>query len=86
VEKNVLQVMEEARQQERKRSWMARRGVGAMLGKADYIAVKKVLKEELGKLGMLLEKRCGGTGTGVTNGLPDCSWEKDLKAYILTFP
>lgn len=33
-----------------------------------------------------LEQICGGTGTGQTNGLPYCSWEQQMKQYILTFP
>ncbi|KAH6897910.1 hypothetical protein BKA70DRAFT_1406607 [Coprinopsis sp. MPI-PUGE-AT-0042] len=33
-----------------------------------------------------LEQICGGTGTGKTNGLPYCSWEQEMKEYILTFP
>jgi hypothetical protein len=34
----------------------------------------------------LMERECGGTGTGITNGLPLCSWENEMKEYILTFP
>ncbi|EAU89760.2 hypothetical protein CC1G_07485 [Coprinopsis cinerea okayama7 len=33
-----------------------------------------------------LEQICGGTGKGKTNGLPYCSWEQQMKEYILTFP
>jgi hypothetical protein len=34
----------------------------------------------------ILEKICGGDGTGNTNSLPYCSWEQAMKEYILTFP
>lgn len=43
-------------------------------------------KQILLSIASLLEKICGGTGTGTTNGLPDCSWEKGMKAFILSFP
>lgn len=29
---------------------------------------------------------CGGTPEGKFNGLPGCSWEKEFKSYILSFP
>jgi hypothetical protein len=85
-QKNVVQGIEETRQQERKRSWMARRGIGAMVQKSDLNEINNVLQEVLGNLAKLLEKQCGGTGTGVTNGLPNCSWESEMKKYILSFP
>ncbi|TFK48965.1 hypothetical protein OE88DRAFT_1663258 [Heliocybe sulcata] len=44
------------------------------------------LKNILGEAGPLLEQACGGTGTGVTNGLPDCSWEGPMKEFILSYP
>lgn len=33
----------------------------------------------------ILEKACGGTASESTSGLPDCSWETAMKAYILSF-
>lgn len=48
--------------------------------------VKAELRGILANIGPMLEQTCGGTGTGRTNGLPWCSWEKDMKSYILTFP
>ncbi|KIY47385.1 hypothetical protein FISHEDRAFT_45411 [Fistulina hepatica ATCC 64428] len=41
---------------------------------------KDDIRKVLGRLGGKLWKNCGG------KGLPRCSWEKDMKAYILTFP
>ena len=29
---------------------------------------------------------CGGSPSGLTNRLPNCSWEEDMKAFILGFP
>ncbi|KAF8636939.1 hypothetical protein AX17_003190 [Amanita inopinata Kibby_2008] len=40
----------------------------------------------LGQIPSRLERICGGTGTGKTNGLRDCSWERPMKEYILSFP
>ncbi|EIN08488.1 hypothetical protein PUNSTDRAFT_144060 [Punctularia strigosozonata HHB-11173 SS5] len=48
--------------------------------------VKAQLRAVLDSSWSLLEKQCGGTGTGVTNGLTSCSWEKEMKEYILSFP
>ncbi|KAJ3482816.1 hypothetical protein NLI96_g6717 [Meripilus lineatus] len=38
-----------------------------------------------GMLSRLLEA-CGGSAEGSTNGLPLCSWEQQLKEYILSYP
>ncbi|THH11920.1 hypothetical protein EW145_g360 [Phellinidium pouzarii] len=35
--------------------------------------------------GSLLEKACGGNANDDTSGLPDCSWETNMKKYILSF-
>ncbi|TCD66910.1 hypothetical protein EIP91_000749 [Steccherinum ochraceum] len=48
--------------------------------------VKDELKMVMNRVDFLLETKCGGTGNGETNGLPDCSWEEAMKQYILTFP
>ncbi|CAL1699154.1 unnamed protein product [Somion occarium] len=40
----------------------------------------------MAKIRPTLESVCGGSGNGETNGLPNCSWEDAMKAYILTFP
>lgn len=40
----------------------------------------------IGEIPSRMEIACGGTGTGTTNGLPDCSWEAAMKEYILSFP
>lgn len=48
--------------------------------------VKAELRAILAQVGPKLEQACGGTGHGQTNGLPWCSWEKEMKTYILTFP
>ena len=34
----------------------------------------------------LMEMNCGGTGRGDTNGLPQCSWEDEMKQFILSYP
>jgi hypothetical protein len=46
----------------------------------------RVLETIFQRIRPSLEKICGGTGTGKTNGLPYCSWEHEMKEYILTFP
>ena len=48
--------------------------------------LKDNIKMVFGRTGFLLETKCGGSGNGDTNGLPDCSWEQEMKQYILTFP
>lgn len=47
--------------------------------------VKTRLKQIMSKLESLLLDACGGE-KGETNGLPKCSWEDAMKAYILSFP
>lgn len=47
--------------------------------------VKAQLKETLAKVAPMLLELCGGTD-GETNGLRYCSWEQEMKSYILTFP
>jgi hypothetical protein len=34
----------------------------------------------------LLEQACGGQPSEDEAALPKCSWEKTMKAYILSFP
>ncbi|PSR79163.1 hypothetical protein PHLCEN_2v7134 [Hermanssonia centrifuga] len=48
--------------------------------------IKTNLKRILAKIPSLMERTCGGSGDGETNGLSDCSWEDPMKAYILSFP
>lgn len=49
-------------------------------------AVKKELQDTLAQAGPMLEKQCGGSGNGQTNGLPECDWADLMKEFILTFP
>ncbi|KAF9051623.1 hypothetical protein BJ165DRAFT_1450075 [Panaeolus papilionaceus] len=49
-------------------------------------AVRKPLQEMLNQFRWILLIICGGSSSGKTNGLPQCSWEEDFKEYILTFP
>ncbi|EPQ52303.1 hypothetical protein GLOTRDRAFT_132419 [Gloeophyllum trabeum ATCC 11539] len=44
------------------------------------------LKSIMSQVGSMLEKACGGSGDGNSNGLPDCSWEGEMKAFILSYP
>ncbi|KAI0754389.1 hypothetical protein C8Q80DRAFT_1094148 [Daedaleopsis nitida] len=48
--------------------------------------VKAGLKAILAQIHALLEETCGGSGEENTNGLPSCSWEREMKEYILVFP
>ncbi|KAF8273452.1 hypothetical protein EI94DRAFT_1564147 [Lactarius quietus] len=48
--------------------------------------VSKKFEEIMGQVSVLLEKECGGKPTEDASALPDCSWEKAMKAFILTFP
>lgn len=48
--------------------------------------VKTQLRTILAQAMPMMEQACGGTGHGQTNGLPGCSWEREMKEYILTFP
>lgn len=48
--------------------------------------IRSQLKNILANLPSIMERVCGGTGSGETNGLPDCSWAAPMKEYILTFP
>ncbi|KZT07090.1 uncharacterized protein LAESUDRAFT_699481 [Laetiporus sulphureus 93-53] len=46
-----------------------------------------VLRQILGEIDEQLLEACGGDAQDeATNGLPDCSWENEMKEYILTFP
>ncbi|THH30898.1 hypothetical protein EUX98_g3289 [Antrodiella citrinella] len=49
-------------------------------------SMKDQIRVAMDRVTPLLELKCGGSGNGDTNGLPDCSWEEDLKKYILSFP
>lgn len=55
-----------------------------LLIKRSY-AVKDQLKSIMSNIQSLLLDICGGSD-GETGGLPNCSWEKAMKSYILTFP
>ncbi|KAI0327587.1 hypothetical protein GY45DRAFT_1308512 [Cubamyces sp. BRFM 1775] len=48
--------------------------------------VQKGLKSVMEQVHGLLGEACGADGTEATNRLPDCSWEKEMKEYILSFP
>ena len=48
--------------------------------------VKAGLRSIMEQAHALLEETCGGDGADATNGLPGCSWEDAMKAYILSFP
>ncbi|KAH9941812.1 uncharacterized protein BXZ73DRAFT_88218 [Epithele typhae] len=48
--------------------------------------IKAGLRNIMQQVHALLEETCGGSGVEATNGLPRCSWEKEMKEYILTFP
>ncbi|RPD61479.1 hypothetical protein L227DRAFT_574555 [Lentinus tigrinus ALCF2SS1-6] len=48
--------------------------------------IKAGLRSILQQIYSLLQQRCGGDGEGNTNGLADCSWEEEMKEYILSFP
>ncbi|KIL61044.1 hypothetical protein M378DRAFT_167384 [Amanita muscaria Koide BX008] len=44
------------------------------------------LQSILKNVTLSFEYTCGGSGTGKMNGIPNCSWEQEMKNYILTFP
>ncbi|KAL7277196.1 hypothetical protein ACG7TL_009044 [Trametes sanguinea] len=48
--------------------------------------VKSGLRSIMAQAHPLLGEACGADGAEETNGLPNCSWEDAMKAYILTFP
>ncbi|THH19276.1 hypothetical protein EW146_g1852 [Bondarzewia mesenterica] len=48
--------------------------------------VKEGLKNIMSQVPVLLEKSCGGRATDDEGALPRCSWEDEMKEYILTFP
>ncbi|OCH86320.1 hypothetical protein OBBRIDRAFT_797291 [Obba rivulosa] len=48
--------------------------------------MKTQLQAILRQMPNLLLDECGGSSDGKTNSLPNCSWEQDMKAYILSFP
>jgi hypothetical protein len=48
--------------------------------------VKKRFEEIMRQAPYLLEQACGEHPSETENALPNCSWEKMMKAYILTFP
>ncbi|KAF5372020.1 hypothetical protein D9615_008094 [Tricholomella constricta] len=43
--------------------------------------VKRQMREIMGQVSSRLEKICGGM-----HGLPKCSWEKEMKEFILSYP
>lgn len=48
--------------------------------------IKAGLRSICDQMHPLMEEACGGDGVESTNGLPNCSWEAQMKEYILTFP
>jgi hypothetical protein len=74
--KNIVQESQEARRQNGRRSWMGRREVR----RADEKKIEEDAKKIIGQIGKKLEKVCGGSD------LPYCSWEEEMKKYILSFP
>ncbi|KAI9065219.1 hypothetical protein FKP32DRAFT_1647872 [Trametes sanguinea] len=48
--------------------------------------VKSGLRSIMAQAHPLLGEACGADGAEETNGLPNCSWEDAMKAYILSFP
>ncbi|KAK7682209.1 hypothetical protein QCA50_014796 [Cerrena zonata] len=54
--------------------------------RSDDDDVRSQLRSIMDDLPNIMERVCGGTGSGSTNGLPDCSWTSPMKEYILTFP
>ncbi|KAI0296473.1 hypothetical protein BC826DRAFT_908451 [Russula brevipes] len=48
--------------------------------------VKKRFEAIMRQTAGLLEKACGGHPSEDEDALPKCSWEEDMKTYILTFP
>lgn len=48
--------------------------------------IKAALRSIVDQFFQLLQEACGGDGGEHTNGLPLCSWEAEMKAYILSFP
>jgi hypothetical protein len=48
--------------------------------------VKGELQRILGTISSRLETACGGMTQWETSALSKCSWEKEMKEYILTFP
>ncbi|CDO70992.1 hypothetical protein BN946_scf184830.g24 [Trametes cinnabarina] len=48
--------------------------------------VKSGLRSILAQTHALLGVACGADGAEETNGLPHCSWEEQMKQYILSFP
>lgn len=53
---------------------------GFPFAKRDQNAMKAQLKNILHQLPTLMQEQCGG------RSLSDCSWETDMKKYILSFP
>lgn len=47
--------------------------------------IKDGLKSIMQQIRVLLNEACGGDGED-TDGLPDCSWEKTMKDFILSYP
>ncbi|KAH9899164.1 hypothetical protein C8Q73DRAFT_678779 [Cubamyces lactineus] len=48
--------------------------------------VKTGLRSIMEQIHGLLANVCGGDGPEATNGLPNCSWEREMKEFILSFP
>ncbi|KAI0085897.1 hypothetical protein BDY19DRAFT_963563 [Irpex rosettiformis] len=72
----------------RKRTTVNRSGFStvALPTKRSEDEVKKKLKNVMRNVPTWIEQVCGGSGSGDTNDLPQCNWEREMKEYILTFP
>lgn len=56
------------------------------LRRANDDNVKAGLKTTLAKFSDMLTQSCGGDASDDDNALPQCSWETEMKQYILSFP
>lgn len=88
VERNVISKAQGGSSTNRRRRNIASTLGGTRLPR--HLRHEQKLKDELrrimNQMPLRLEKACGGSGTGAMNGLPNCSWEKRMKEYILSYP
>lgn len=56
------------------------------LRRANDDNVKAGLKTTLAKFSDMLTQTCGGDASDDEKALPQCSWETEMKQYILSFP
>ena len=63
------------------------RHFGALKNKRHDVEYRSTtLASILSQFQTLLLQACGGNAKISSNGLPNCSWEAGMKAYILSFP